>query len=73
MSNTSHLVALHERLCRATVRLSEAETTAEKTFREMEARQAKREFDGELNFLKMPLNIDLPNISDDELLAALTN
>lgn len=72
MIDTSHLIALQERLSRANDRLAKAKTDSERNFRQMESDQAKREVDGELNFLGMPpLSAELSDISDDDLFAAL--
>lgn len=71
MQDTSHLVALQERLSRERIRLAQANTAAEKAQRQVWVDQAERELAGELKFLGLQ---DLPqagNIDDDTLLAEL--
>lgn len=71
--DTTHLIALQDRLSREYSRLASASTVQEKNFRTMKVAQAKREVEGELHFLGMNTNAEQINISDDDLLAALGN
>lgn len=67
---TSHLVAIHDRLCREKARLANAKTGKEREFRELQVSQAEKELAGELRFLGMDY-MPMPEMTDDELLAAL--
>lgn len=71
MKDTSHLVALYERLSRENARLSNATNDTEKVFRQVAVDQAKREVKGEMMFLGLSLSEEQLNISDDDLLAEL--
>ena len=70
MQDTTHLVALQERLCREKKRLAEATSAAEKAQRQVWVAQAERELDGELKFLGLPAG-GIDNLDDDTLLAEL--
>lgn len=69
--DTSHLVALQQRLANEKARLENARTEQEKTYRTVVVNQVQREIDGEYQFLGMASAVDLPDLSDDDLLAAL--
>jgi hypothetical protein len=64
----SHLHALEEGLAREKTRLGFAKTKREKLFREVQVSQLEKEIKGEKLLLGLA---DLPDMSDDELLAAL--
>jgi len=64
----SHLHALEEGLAREKARLAIAKTKREKLFREVQVSQLEKEIKGEKQFLGLA---DLPDMSDDDLLAAL--
>jgi len=68
-TDTSHLVALHESLARENARLDAATTPKETAFRRHCIAMKKREIASEFAFLGM--NAILPEMSDDDLLAAL--
>lgn len=68
---TSHLVALEAGLARERVRLRGAVTDAERTARAVKVAQAEREVAGEREFLGLPPEQQLPNMSDDEIAAEL--
>lgn len=71
MRDTSHLVAIHERLSREKARLSEAKTTKERELRAVWVKQDERELAAELEFLGMSSDASLSTLSDDDLLAEL--
>lgn len=71
MSDTTHLVALHERLHREKTRLSEAKTDKERALRTVWVSQIEKEIAGELEFLGMAPDNDVIDLSDDELLVEL--
>lgn len=68
--DTSHLVATHDRLCREKARLANAKTAKEREFRALQVSQAEKELAGEMRFLGMD-DMPMPEMTDDELLAAL--
>ena len=69
MSNTSHLDALNLRLSHERGYLSAAKTDAERGLRRVWIAQIEKEIAGEVAFLGKAN--DLPEMSDDDLLAAL--
>lgn len=73
MSDTTHLVALHEGLSREKQRLLEAKTVQERELRTVGIAQREREIAREMEFLGMTSDSDLPDLSDDELLAVLSD
>lgn len=68
--DTTHLVAIHDRLCRERRRLAEAASKEERALRSEWVRQNENELAAELARLGMPLGA-LPEMSDDELLEEL--
>lgn len=66
----NHLDALNLRLSHEKSRLANAKTEAEKELRRVWVAQIEREISGELNFLGKS-EPELPEMSDDELLAEL--
>ncbi len=68
---TSHLVALEAGLARERARLRGAATDAERTARAVKVAQAEREVAGEREFLGLPPEQQLPDMSDEELAAEL--
>lgn len=75
MSNKdlSHLDAIQSRIRREKARLAVATTENEAAFREREIHAAEKELANEYKFLGIePLSLDSILMSDDELLAALT-
>lgn len=68
--DTTHLVAIHERLCRERRRLAESRSPEERALRSEWVKQAENELAAELAFLGMPLD-ELPEMSDDEILEEL--
>jgi|WetSurMetagenome_2_1015567.scaffolds.fasta_scaffold00618_8 hypothetical protein len=68
--DTTHLVAIHERLCRERRRLAESKQPEERALRSEWVRQNENELAAELARLGVPLD-DLPEMSDDELLEEL--
>jgi hypothetical protein len=70
MADTSHLVAIQQRLASERERLANATTEAEKQQRAVWVAQVEREEVAELEFLGMT-GEPLPEMSDDDLLAAL--
>lgn len=71
MRDTSHLVALQERLSRERMRLAEAMSDEEKALRQVWVVQAERELEGELKFLGMAGDGNVDDMGDDELLSEL--
>lgn len=71
MRDTSHLVALQERLSRERMRLAEAMFDEEKALRQVWVVQAERELEGELKFLGMAGDGKVDDMGDDELLSEL--
>lgn len=71
MHDTSHLVALQERLSRERTRLAESKTDGERALRQVWVTQAERELEGEMKFLGMDGNAKVDDISDDDLLLEL--
>ena len=69
MTNTSHLVAITERLSREKARLEAATTSQERAFRAVQVSQAEKELAAEFAFLGM--DATLPEISADDLMAEL--
>lgn len=67
--DTSHLTALHVRLSHERDRLAAAKSASERALRRVWITQIEKEIQGELAFLGMAE--DLPEMSDDELLAEL--
>jgi len=72
MTDTSHLVAIYERLQREKARLSAATTSCEVDFRSREVKAAEKELEAEYRFLGMTPTAMLDEISDDDLLSELT-
>lgn len=70
MNDTSHLVALQERLSRERERLKQAKTDDERVQRQVWVAQAERELEGELKFLGMA-TAHAGDFDDDTLLAEL--
>ena len=68
--DTSHLVAVHERLFHERSRLECAKTAQEVEIRSVWVKQLEREFENELKFLGMSAEVD--DIDDDELLGLLS-
>lgn len=71
MPDTSHLVALHDRLSRERSRLAEAKSDEERALRQVWVAQAERELEGEMKFLGIEGSAQVAEISDDDLLAEL--
>ncbi len=72
MTDTSHLVALNNRLANEKARLTAATTAKEVEFRASVVRSCQREINGEEKFLGLSLtDWNAPEITDDELLAEL--
>lgn len=69
MVDTSHLVALNEGLSHARGRLAAAKSERERALRTVWVAQYQREIDAEMRFLGM--DVTVPDISDDDLLAEL--
>lgn len=69
--DTSHLVAIHQRLCRERARAAAATNDRERRYRTMTVRQAKREYENELPFLGRLGDAPERTMSDDEMLASL--
>lgn len=69
MQDTSHLVAITERLSRERARLAEAKTPYETKMRSVWVAQAENELAREFEFLGM--ESILPEMSNDDLLAEL--
>jgi len=67
--NTTHLNALELRLSHERTYLAQAKTQNERALRQVWITQIEKEIDGERKFLG--LSGELPEISDDELLAEL--
>lgn len=67
----SHLAALNIRLTHERARLAEAKTPAEREQRQVWVAQIEREIAGEREFLGLPPEHPVPDLSDDELLAEL--
>ena len=73
MTDFSHLDAIQSRLCREQARLAAAKTENEKNFRIREIASCETEIAAEYKFLGIaPLSMDEILMSDDELLAALS-
>lgn len=70
MKDTTHLASLHERLCHERARLEDAKKDNEKALRAVWIAQIEKEIADEMAHLGM--SVDLPEISDDDLLAALS-
>ena len=70
-ADTSHLVALHERLLRERARLATAGSEEERAVWQVWVAQAERELEGELKFLGMDGGTEVAEISDDDVLAEL--
>ncbi len=70
MTNTSHLDALNLRLSHERGYLAAAKTKNEKALRTVWISQIEKEIAGEIAFLGKG-NEELPDMSDDDLLAAL--
>lgn len=72
MTDTTHLVALMQRLANEKGYLANAKTENEKKLRTVWIKQIKSEINSEEKFLGMSITEwDAPEISDDELLAEL--
>ncbi|GAN79793.1 hypothetical protein [Acidocella aminolytica] len=71
MTDTTHLEALQVGLSHELCRLAAAKTPQEITMRSVKVRQYEREIADEQKFLNLPEDGPLPEITDDELLAAL--
>lgn len=71
MQDTSHLVAIHERIARERARLNAATTAREAEFRALQISQAEKELEAEYEFLGMIPTADLPEMRADDLLAEL--
>lgn len=71
MRDTSHLVALQERLSRERMRLAEVMSDEEKALRQVWVVQAERELEAELKFLGMAGDGNVDDMGDDELLSEL--
>ncbi len=72
MPDTTHLVAIHERLAREKAKAAQAKTASTKLYWQTRVDQTQRELDGELKFLGLD-TADTPaaSLSDDELLGQL--
>ena len=70
MADTSHLVAIHERLHRERQRLTEARTESEIAVRSVWVSQAEKELASEMAFLGMDPTPTEP-MTDTDLLAEL--
>lgn len=70
-ADTAHLSALEIGLAHERSRLSLATTDAERELRAVWVAQREREIAAERSFLGLPPQVELPPLSDDELLAAL--
>lgn len=70
--DTSHLVAIMDRLSREKVRLSAAINVKDIAFRSVQVSQAEKELEAEYAFLGMTPSSELAEISDDDLLAELS-
>lgn len=70
MQDTTHLTALHERLCHERARLADAKKDSEKALRAVWIAQIEKEIADEMAHLGM--SAELPETSDDDLLAALS-
>jgi hypothetical protein len=68
----SHLAALELGLSHERERLAKAKTEGERALRRVWIAQMEKEIAGELAFLAKQ-NSDLPDMTDDELLAALAS
>lgn len=68
--DTSHLVAIQERLSRERQRLEDARNGKERAMRQVWVAQAEQELKDEMEFLGMDTTPP-PEMSDDELLSAL--
>lgn len=73
MTDTSHLVALHNGLAHEKDRLSKAKTDSERAIRTVWVKQLEREVADEYTFLGMAQDSELETLSDDDLLAALSD
>lgn len=71
-ADTTHLSALELGLSHERSRLSLATSDAERELRKEWVAQREREIAAERAFLGMPPQVELPPMSEDELLAALT-
>lgn len=72
-TDLSHLDAIQARTRRENARLAAATTETERAFRAREIKAAEKELAAEYKFLGIaPLSLDEIVMSDDELLAALT-
>lgn len=71
MTDLSHLDALQARLRRETDRLAAATTVNERNFRLQQIASCEREIANEYKFLGIEPTVEC-DMSDDELLAALT-
>jgi len=73
MKDTSHLVALSERLGRELAALAASKSPLETEHREVWVRQIEREMADEYEFLGLPAHINMAaEISDDELFELLS-
>ena len=72
MTDTSHLVAIYERLERERARLKAATTSREAEFRAVQITQAEKEIEAEYKFLGMTPTAELPEMSADDLMAELS-
>ena len=71
--DTSHLVAIYERLERERARLKAATTSRDAEFRACQIAQAEKELEAEYRFLGMTPTAELPEVSDDEIFRELSN
>ncbi len=70
MADTTHLTALHVRLCSERERLKNARTKKEIELRKVYVAQIEKEIEGEMKFLGMT-NAPLPVLSDDDIMREL--
>jgi hypothetical protein len=70
--DTTHLKALNLRLSHARSRLNAARTDAERQLRTVWVDQLEREVAGERQFLGLPQETLVDDLSDDDLLAELS-
>ena len=71
MQDTSHLAALQVRLSHGKGYLSAARTAKERKLRAVWIAQIEKEIASERQFLGLPVEEALPEMSDDDLLAEL--
>lgn len=71
MKDTSHLEALYGRLWWNLEQLAQCVTPTAREHRQRQIDSIRREIEGELRFLGMPLDTELPDMSDDAILNEL--